>query len=468
MSQENLSAKFDEVKAEIQALIAVQQDYTTAFAGLQTSLDTISSKLDSVTNAIWALQGVSNRTLTDLYDKPVTLEGDATIDVTGVETRLDSIITELQESLKTAGSPAIPYLLQLRGALADDFTSDSTSVRQAIWGLAGPAPGTDLTQIWNKIDALHSAFGYSAVSGWSLRAHLENALGSEAGISLYNLLDQAGINLFNVLSAIGTPTGDATTTVLGRLIAIMGCACSTASHFNPPLPLAADCLGTQYQSSGFSIAEYGAQGDMAIAYWETAPEGITQAGVGELTPDTDWTGWKVYVTSTAEYFGYKSGFSNRLPTNTWIELDSYGSDTLTFAVDKGYGLTVTLCSPSSGSGVEIGTCFTINSQALTSSRWGYVYHILVFPEIPGFTRLTHPPTDPTDTYGGAYVGLQGDFTGWNIKAYKEGNLYNPQWFLNGVTRQSNGDLSGTGSIGANHSSNHNNQAPFYAELCYLG
>lgn len=443
MSQENLSAKFDEVKAELQAM--------------NTALGSIGTKLDSVVNAIWGLRGIDERTLTDLYDKPVTLEGNVTIDVTGVEQRLDQV----KAALIGAGS-------------------DPTDIRQAIWNLAGPAPGVNLVQLYNLLESglitqttpqipyllqLRNTLGTPPATNeesvQQLLANLGDTFGDRgAGLTAYNLLDALYLELLNVYQAIGVPTGDASTTVLGRLLAIANCACSTAEALNPSGPGASECI-TPYMSSG-SVAGSGDYSGRTIAVWETLPDGLQYGnGNSSLKPQgtATWDGWQVYVTSTAPYFRRDSGTS-LFPTNTWVTLPDT-DDIFIFNVEGGHTLDVSLCAER-----LITDCITCDSELLQSSRWGFSYHMIVFPPVSGFIRGTTMATDPTDSYAG-YVSLEGNFTGWTINGYKTGDVpYSPQWLLSNVTRNpTTGELTGQGKITANHSGNAGDQQPFYIKLC---
>jgi hypothetical protein len=152
-------------------------------------------------------------------------------------------------------------------------------------------------------------------------ADMKDTLGDRgAGITLYNMLDDR----------------------LLSIAAATACACSSLN----PKPPSSGCTGTAYTSSGTVVDEYGATGTMSIATFTSAGALLLSDGGQSLATGTsDWSGWSIYVTSTASQFAYRPGLSNRLPTKKWIDLSEY-EDEMSFAVDAGSTLQVTLCGPS--------------------------------------------------------------------------------------------------------------------------
>jgi hypothetical protein len=384
--------------------------------------------------AIGALRGADQRTLTDLFNKPTAeLVGDVTIDVTGVEQRLDQVYAAL---IGTSGDP--------------------TDIRAAIWNLAGPAPGASLADLLTAIQAGNAE--------WD----------SGAGITAYNLLDalrSEAVTRNNLLSAIdaewdsgaGITPYNLLDSIRSNAIAMVQCCEAQSGGVTPPL--SGDegaCAGSEYVSSGMEeITDQSSNETGIVATWSTVPDHVQLFDGRKLSPgSTGWDGYSVWVQSTATSFRLNLVDSNRYPTNQWVDLSSFGSTLLLFAVDVSHSLSVTLCGPTT-----ISDCVDAEAQLLQSSRWGASYYIIVWPEVPGFTRQVRLATDASDTYAG-YVSLWGGFTGWKINAFEGTTPISPQYLLQGITRNTTtGELSGNGAISVNYSSNANNQQPFRVELC---
>lgn len=275
-------------------------------------------------------------------------------DIIDLLTAQNAKLDALTDALLAPGVvPRVPYLQQIRNSLvAQD--GDPTDIRAAIWGLAGPAPGRTLTDLFNLFAptegdlrpyGLLSNIALETLLARQILADYKDTFGDRGGgMTFYNMIDTTNINLAGVLQALGEPTGDATTTVLGRLIAIANATACACSALNPQPP-SSGCDGTAYNSSGTVVDEYGATGPMSIATFTSAGAlQISEDGQTIATGTSSWEGWRVYVTSTASQFAYRAGVTNRLPTKTWIDLSSY-ADEMSFAVEAGTSIQVTLCGP---------------------------------------------------------------------------------------------------------------------------
>jgi hypothetical protein len=351
--------------------------------------------------AIGALRGADQRTLTDLFNKPTAeLVGDVTIDVTGVEQRLDQVYAAL---IGTSGDP--------------------TDIRAAIWNLAGPAPGASLADLLTAIQAGNAEWD----SGAGITAYnLLDALRSEA-VTRNNLLQQieaewdsgAGITPYNLLDSIRS-----------NAIAMVQCCEAQSGGVTPPPPGdEGACAGSEYVSSGMEeITDQSSNETGTVATWSTVPEHVQLFDGRKLSPgSTGWDGYSVWVQSTANSFRLNLVDSNRYPTNQWVDLSSFGSTLLLFAVDVGHSLSVTLCVPGAGTGV--GDCIELQSQISTSN--GYTFSAIVWPE-------TWNAVVNYQTFQGGSTRwiLIGDYQNWTYTI-----LGSPGLIL--VREESRGDISTT-------------------------
>jgi hypothetical protein len=249
---------------------------------------------------------------------------------------------------------------------------------------------TDLTnkfavlqqQLTNQHNALMAALSTSN----SRLAAILNALGAPIetpDITLEDVVNaQNNTNdlLEDIKNAIGIPTGDATTTALGRLAAIESCVCKLAGEI-PSDPDASDCDDpyTSVQTWLLMVDQGGGGGEMGItilyhvaAFATPLPEGLEESNlfnltppagrVSEIKPVTTWDGWMVYVKSSSETYSDGITGGNRYPTGQWRDLT--GSSSLVFTVYRPDDITVYLCGPeSNGNGGEypIEDCVILSS-----------------------------------------------------------------------------------------------------------
>lgn len=159
-------------------------------------------------------------------------------------------------------------------------------------------------------------------------------------------------------SATGTPTGDATTTVLGYLSSLaysngrlvtgqqelIDCGCDNSGE------IIGEC-NDPVRSSGMWLAPYGVFGfeNFIVATWASLPEGLEYGSIFGLEEDiaevynNDWSGWRVYVQSTEPQ--YADGMNtNRYDTNVWRDLPP-GAASYSWSVNVKGSLQVILCPP---------------------------------------------------------------------------------------------------------------------------
>jgi hypothetical protein len=125
MSQENLSAKFDELKALTQQSNNLLQGVINELQNLKSSTDT------------------TNTLLVDLGDDIAALR--LAIRDDGADG------TTLRQAIYNLAGPAPGVnLTDLRNALIG-ASGDPTDLRQAIWNMVGPAPGRTLVEIYDAL-----------------------------------------------------------------------------------------------------------------------------------------------------------------------------------------------------------------------------------------------------------------------------------------------------------------------------
>lgn len=174
-------------------------------------------------------------------------------------------------------------------------------------------------------------------------------------------------NILRWLSGIGINTGDATTTILGRLTAIENysrCACGPV----PPSPFdPSGCVDQFISIAQVTTPNYSGN---FVQWPDVLPAGIEFTndlliGVSnvEISADPFVSGWRMFgYSQSASVFSANPGNVTQYPTNEWIVI---GADNWTLApsVGEGNDLRVYLCSP----GSIPADCPEFNSIAITVS-----------------------------------------------------------------------------------------------------
>lgn len=191
---------------------------------------------------------------------------------------------------------------------------------------------------------------------------------------LLELLQPVVPDIALMQDALGLVPGDATTTVLGRLAALntlgvnqltsIGISGGPDDTVLKLLAKNADCacggLGppsgscdNPFVSTGMWLGPFGAIGgsNVIVATWsEPLPTGISFGTFFSLGTDdgelqnSDWSGWKVYVSSTEPQYADSPSSLTRYPTNQWRDLPA-GAASYSWAVSDRGSIQVTLCSP---------------------------------------------------------------------------------------------------------------------------
>lgn len=366
--------------------------------------------------------------MTDLSTKFQALETVITGRLDTVVNRLDTVIDRLEDVVTavTAGGniDAAPIVAAINNLRGEGTENTIKSVNQSIWNLAGPAPGTSLTDLYALLDARLSLIDGNAPS---------------------EILDAIRLLLDELLSRMGQNTGDATTTLLGRLFSIQ----YALTHLDPQAPnllsvvhhlnnavggvprdaltfttvrglLSAlrrtvgasslppdDMCNDPYVSDGLTrLGPPIYLSPVTAATWQ----GPTPAGLSLVSgaPDisaTNWANWRVYVQSPASLFGDDATGNARLPTNTWHDLS--GSGVKRFYVDGDNSITVYLCGKYNPNDTTLSSeVVTISSVLGTVTRHNIIW--------PSTYEVTNTATfNQTYTFQPACLAV-GDFRGATI------------------------------------------------------
>jgi hypothetical protein len=310
----DLSAKF----TGLQTLLSTQHD------DLMTALTATNAKLDALLEAFGVPPPVPGVTLADIKD----VLDDIHLDTQSIDLKLLRVrdaIAPLDEALPTGDKTAMAWsIYRLMDATAPDWPRPtSVPLQPALELLRGDF--ADVVGI--------NADGTSALT----------VLGR-----LTSLLDSSG----NIEDHIGIPTGDATTTVLGRLAAIenlSGCGCP------PDLPSPDDPTGCAdpFVSISRAVLVSAYPGRIFAVFPSPVPDGLVvtdgmdlgEVGV-EISPEATWTGWRAFVYSkSAAYYSEDPTRSGLWATNVWRDLDEAMSYALAFSVPDGNDIAVYLCAP---------------------------------------------------------------------------------------------------------------------------
>jgi hypothetical protein len=174
-------------------------------------------------------------------------------------------------------------------------------------------------------------------------------------------------NVLEWLSGIGHVTGDATTTILGRLTAIEGysaCACGPMppSALDPSScadPYTSVLLTTDGAYSGRLFASFPDPPPFGLVFDDVL--GLSGSNI-ELNQEPSQVGWRFYGLSAKEtVFSINPTNPAAYPTNQWVDLPP--TYRLAFNVPSGSDLVVYLCGP--GDSPPFLDCVDIPSALVT-------------------------------------------------------------------------------------------------------
>lgn len=363
--------------------------------------------LAALLTAISAMRGPSQRTLTDLFNKPTAeLSGDVTIDLTTTNERLLWIRDGL---------------LDLRGYTGERLTL--VEIRDAIQALAGPYPGATLTDVRNAIFGMQGPVGNQATladllepwdAGQGITAYnLLDALRSEA-ITRNNLLEQieaewdsgAGITPYNLLDALRSTS-----------ITIQECICNLALGPSGPPQTGEDaCSGTTLTSNGMIPDTISSELRNTVTFPNNLPPQLqfTIDYVIETASGYTWDGISVWVTSSANTFTATDPLYTPHPTNEWVDLSSYGTSPLKFSVPDGETIEVTLCASTINDPTP-GDCINLTSQIVQYSTSASQYQqSIVWPA--GMPASAQQPDSTRYVLGGEPVYLDTtNYLNWRVR-----------------------------------------------------
>lgn len=297
-----------------------------------------------------ALIGATNVKLDLILAALGAISGGASIDT------LELVIANQANSTRLVLQRIIDRLgYDLPQTLADDnqqIAKHLSDLVIAMYGTANPS-GSFPPPILQNTEAIRQ--GYERVTGIDADA--------DRTILYYISLLQA---------ALGLPTGDATTTLLGLLTSIQYQGLY-AQQGRPPTVADIGQCGTLATStgtgdiSGRTFARFADISGTDRRYTNT----FTLPPYFEVSPPVggNWTGWRAYVQSNAQsYFGNPS-INISAPVNTWHDLS--GDDNIPYApsVAAGSYLKVYVCGPAAQ------TVYVINAVQATLSNGTVVWAI---------------------------------------------------------------------------------------------
>jgi hypothetical protein len=318
--------------------------------------------------------------------------------------RLGDIYTITSNNGGFDAAPIVEAIIAMRG---EGVENTIHSINQSLWNIAGPAPGTNLTQLADTIAAL---------GGGSSLLDLFNLWDPGAGMTPYNLLDAIYIALTN--SGL---TQSAANDILVRLIAQFDTSvvtptmkdllmtisaqqaqlvANTENQLNAPPP---DCCAEPLTSTGtfYQDTTIASISPVTFATWPETPGGDFTSSY-DITMDahvllhcTDWTAYRIYVASKADSFGVITGRGTRYPCNQWITLaipeGIIGG--AAFNVDRANALKVYICGVN-----DTGVCAGYSqSDYIDSTGWDTTDSLL------GSMALFGDPVGAMDLHADSFV-----------------------------------------------------------------
>lgn len=345
-------------------------------------------------------------------------------DLTGKFTTLEEQLTSQNGALLTALAAQQTSLDAINTAMSGlsttiaSLAADASAIREAI-SVTGEAAPLDA-----KSSILWSAYRLAdaVAPSWPrptsvpvqpaielLRAALDTVLGINTLGPDYTLQQL----LVNIKENIGIPTGDATTTVLGRLQAIQRTTLTCCNSNDPSIASPGAC--TTPVSSISPNQGLSAYPGRVFAVWpDLSSYGINNTDTYSLTiPNieeyrSDWTGISLFVGSNGSHTFYLTpGGTSSFPTNQWIDLGGLG---LTYAiavnVPEGADMKAYICTDN----IVTSGCVRADSVSTEATpSYGLSPRQMATPA--GYTVTDH-------VFGTSYnrnAVLDGDYNGYTIR-----------------------------------------------------
>lgn len=226
----------------------------------------------------------------------------------------------------------------------------------------------------STLDNLKAGLDATQAAVEALAAQLQDVLGvrEEGNLNtVWIFLDEMNDKLEELINNVGIPTGDATTTVLGRLAAIerlsrCNCPPEPPDLTDPSSPCAEPYISNPFYTR--TVSDY--PGRLFAGWTAPPPYPLTMdsfltvpADPCELNRPLGSTGYSIYVQSTAQLASLNPLFAIQTRTNEWVSLDAYSED-MCVSVPAGNDLTVYICLPSDLVWTD---CEVLDSTAVTYS-----------------------------------------------------------------------------------------------------
>lgn len=274
------------------------------------------------------------------------------------------------------------------------------SVNQSLWNIAGPAPGTNLTQIAAAITALMGTttprtlrdlyevltydFNSTRWTTAGLLHVLKEALNTDSNITVGFLLERINtalggvpddsLTLSSVRGLLNTINQSVESSNLVQSSLLACCEENGIGALDKPITgLCANPFSSS--SSAVLSASISYTAPVTVAVWDFSNTTEFEAGyflgfddtmlIKTVSEPIDWSGYRFYVASAAQMFGAVALDPQRWPTNKWVTLPY--AQSLMFTVDSDRNdLKVYIC-PASSSG-ELGICAN-SEDPLTITSW---------------------------------------------------------------------------------------------------
>lgn len=300
-------------------------------------------------------------------------------------------MSNLEEKFEAFEAQSAVQHTALMGAVAD--TNAKLDALIALWGGAPPTATVSLADVLAAIQDTNAALADVHTDTMSMDGKLLTIRDDLADVHLdtqsidgklliirdttsniYDFLTVPDSFVSQIQAALGTPSGDATTTALGLLSSvaysnanisavtgspsldllsqveylsqIQACVCADPNA----IPSLTDCTAP-FTSTGIVLTPFSFVGfaDVAVAVWTgPLPAGMSFGSTFGVEEDhtslyrDDWAGWRVYVQSSEFNAAYVPTSADRYPTNTWQAFPS-GPGEYSFAVRGQGSIRVVLC-----------------------------------------------------------------------------------------------------------------------------
>jgi hypothetical protein len=291
------------------------------------------------------------------------------------QTNLSEKFTALREQMTTQYDALVLKLDALRGEGPENTLK---SINQSLWNIAGPAPGTTLTDLYGLLSKINNGIGgwpdgYTPPGGIPLlnaRELLSQINSSASFLSL--LFDATGYSgdttLLSVLSdlLLQFNTSVVYPTMKDLMLTISQQQAQLVALAGDPLSVVPPGVCDEpFVSSGVAVIPVSGftANAVTIARWDFSQSTEFEAGeilglsgdvvIKTISEPIDWSGYKFYVASEASTFGAAYLDPARHATNQWVTLEDY-HQSLSITIDgEGVNLKVYICGANAPAAIPV-------------------------------------------------------------------------------------------------------------------